>query len=68
MSTNNICFHGQIQDKYLSGYPSYLQLWSLITQTNRSGLNLYSLIRSFSFCDYTLVPDAREAGFDPCSG
>ena len=26
LSTHNICFHGEIRKKYLSGYPSYLEL------------------------------------------
>ena len=27
MSTHNICFCGEMRKKYLSGTPSYLELW-----------------------------------------
>ena len=30
MSTHNICFHGEIQKKKKSGYPSYLELCKMI--------------------------------------
>ena len=30
MSTSNMCFHGEIIRKILSGYPSYLEVWNCI--------------------------------------